>query len=649
MSEIKHPSILNPWQTYRQAKTLLKQTSRASNADWYREAYELDRQWHIWIDGAEMASAVFDRKSGQWIKGPDPVLPKDTGRSIGTEKSVSDDAVVGMHENLNQEQFEAVFSSFDENDLKRLHVSLSELVKGKEYGGKVKSLGIVLHVAEEFSLADLAPEYSMDDDFDSLRNLLGVDPMEALGDSTIDRLAQSWNLLPYWGIKEGERRSVSIQVSRKYHSLIEELTRYSRTRNIPIRTAVLSAPLEALRMAPFFLDASDTSKEGNIFVFNYQRFSALAVLDRSGELVMMRSLPHRPGQGHANRLGEVLVNTAASVGLEDPLVSIVLMSRVGQEALTTELGAFFSSRPPMNIGLVDPYEIEELKRIPESKIEMLTGDPDSLAKLAEDAPLKESETIQELGKGWALQDFLGENETDKEIYPSQKDLKMLRFFGYAKFAVLGVLVVLVGTTAWNYVRTITTDAWRLPDAEAGEAAASVEKKKQDRDRVMYWENVMARRSEGWLVMEVLLQLFEPGSGLIVSECTYEAAGEQDDQKARKLAFRRQWIVKGYGRSEGAAMLAKLSSNAYLKEKFENLSAEFGVESLRLDTDTRTLDVSMTQRQSPMPANNRFPASVARHYRTSFEITITQEFSEEDALALTMEPPKVAATESNSSN
>lgn len=644
MSEIKHPSVLNPWQTYRQAKTLLKQTSRASNADWYRDAYELDRQWHLWIDGARVESAVFDRRSGEWFKGPVPVLPKDTGRSAGTEKSVSSEAVVGMHENLNQDQFEAVFASFEEEDLKRLHIALSELVKSKDYGGKVKSLGLVIHVAEEFGLADLAPEYSMDDDFESLRDLLSVDPVEALGDHTIDRLAQSWNLLPYWGITEGERRCVAVQISRKYQPLIEELKNYSRTRNIPIQTAVVSAPLEALRMVPFLLDPADTSKNGNIFVFNYQRFSALAVLNPAGELVMMRSLPHRPGQPHANRLGEVLVNTAASVGLDDPLVSIVLMSPVGQEALTTELGAFFSGRPPMNIGLVDPYEIEELTRIPESRVEMLLGDSASIEKLSEEAPLKDSNTIQQLAESWALQDFLGPNETDKGIYPAQKDLKMLRFFGYGKFLVLGVLSILIAATAFNYIRTITTDAWRLDDSEAGQAAAVVEKKKQDRDRVNYWENVMARRSEGWLVMEVLLQLFEPGSGLIVSECTYEAEGKQDDQKARKLAFQRQWVVKGYARSEGSAMLAKLSSNTYLKEKFEGLSKEFGVESLLLDTDTRTLDVSMMQRQNPMPPNSRFPASVARHFRTSFEITITQEFSEEDALALTVEPPKVAATQ-----
>src|SRR5690606_23598503 len=150
---------------YRQAKQVLKHTSRASNADWYHEAMELDRQWHIWVDGRQVVSSVFDRKSGQWMEGPRAILPKDNGVSAGTRKPMDQDAVRALNDGLNQAQLDAIFAHFDEEDLRSLHESLSRLVRGKDFGGKVKSLGVVLHLADEFAIADLAPEFSMDDDF----------------------------------------------------------------------------------------------------------------------------------------------------------------------------------------------------------------------------------------------------------------------------------------------------------------------------------------------------------------------------------------------------------------------------------------------------------------------------------------------------
>ncbi|MCB1063123.1 MAG: hypothetical protein KDN20_09405 [Verrucomicrobiae bacterium] len=644
MIPVKHPNVLNPWQVYRQSKVLLKHTSRASNADWYHEALELDRQWHIWTDGVEVVSSVFDKKSGQWSEGPRAVLPRDTGASVGSKKAMDKDAIRGLHATLDSAQLDAIFAHFEESDLRSLHESLAGLIRGKELGGKVKSLGVVLHVADEFAVADLAPEYSMDEDFEAGKQLLQLLPAEALGDSSVDVLAHSWRLLPYWGVEEGERRSVAVQVSRRFQPLFYELNRYSESRNVPVIGCLVAAPLGALRMTPFFLEPSEQRGQGNILVYHYRHFSTLAVLNQGGELLQIRSLQHRPGQDFPAQLGDILVNTAASVGLADPLVTIVGMCDVGEDALVAELSAFFANRAPMNIGLVTPKEVEGLTGIVGGRVEMAMGDSALLSQLEEQAVFTGTETFKELGGGWARQDFYGVTEEEKEIYPSQKDLKLLRFFGYAKVLVIAALVFTIGLTSWDYIRAMGTEYWKMGASQAQTATVTLEKLRGDRKRVDYWENVMARRSEGWLVMEVLLQLFEVNSGIIVTECSYSAEGETSSNKATDLAFSRSWQIEGYAKTEGGATLAKLSSNNYLKERFEELAADFDADSLMLHTDTRELEVSMQQRQGQMPASDRFPASVARHYRNSFDITINQKFTDKDPLALTMKPPVIASTQ-----
>lgn len=642
MIQPRHPSVLNSWQIYRQAKQVMKHTSRASNGDWYHQAMELDRQWHIWVDGREVVSSVFDRKSGQWMEGPRAILPKDNGVSAGTRKPMEKDAARALNEGLNQAQLDAIFAHFDEEDLRSLHESLNKLIRGKDFGGKVKSLGLVLHLADEFAISDLAPEFSMDDDFVGTRELLQLEPAVVLGDSSIDVVGNTWRLLPYWGITEGERRAVALQISRRYQPLFFELERYSDSRNVPVIGCVVSAPLEALRLAPLLLESSEQTRAGNIFVFQYQRFSALSVLNQSGELIMTRALQHRHGQDYPSGLGEILVNTAASVGLAEPLVTIANMSGVNQESLVTELSAFFTSRPAMNIGLVTPSEIEGLSDIAGGRVEMALGDTERLSRLSEGNAMAGSQTISELDREWARQNFYGRSAEELEVYPTQKDLKMLRFFGYAKLLLLAGLVGTVAWTSFDYIKAMTTEAWKISSDAAQTASVTLEKMTKDRDRVNYWENVMARRSEGWLVMEVLLQLIEPDSGLIVTECSYNTEGDREVTKGDSLSFSRTWKIHGFARPEGQQALGRLSSNIYLKKRFEDLAAEFGAESLKLDTDTRTLEVSMQQRQSQMTPTERFPASVARHYRNSFEITITQEFSEKDALALTMKPPVLAS-------
>ena len=76
---------------------------------------------------------------------------------------------------------------------------------------------------------------------------------------------------------------MAIQICRRCQPLFYELDRYAQSHNIPIQTAAYSAPMEALRLAPIFLDPGEQQGAGNIVVFQYRRFSTLAVINTDGE------------------------------------------------------------------------------------------------------------------------------------------------------------------------------------------------------------------------------------------------------------------------------------------------------------------------------------------------------------------------------
>ncbi len=70
MATFQHPASLNVLQQFRQACSILRNTTRASNPAWYQNALELNFQLHIRPDGPGIATFYFDRKQDQWSAGP---------------------------------------------------------------------------------------------------------------------------------------------------------------------------------------------------------------------------------------------------------------------------------------------------------------------------------------------------------------------------------------------------------------------------------------------------------------------------------------------------------------------------------------------------------------------------------------------------
>lgn len=612
MNALNHPNELNYFDVYRQARRVMRHTSRAHNADWYRQPQELGRQWHIWLDGVEVVSAIFCAKSGKWFVGPAPILPARSGTGLPAE--------------------------YSPDELRSLHETLHDILKGKNTEGKANSLGVVLHVADEFGLAELAPEYGVDEEFDTIRSLLASDPWEAMGNQNLDLQANSWRLLPYWGVVDGERRSVAVQMGLQYGQFIARLKEYGEQRNIPVVVTGVSAPLEALRLAPIFLDGQHSGGHGQVLVYIYRAFTVLSLFTDRGGLLMVRCLPHRKGQDFPSGLGEALVNSSAAHNMDKPQVTIVPMREFDVEPLSKDLAAYFSSRAPMDIGLVHRKEISCLDGVPEHRVELGFRDPMIAEMLGTKEGFAASETFRQLDAGWATQNFYMDSELESSIYPSRSDLRMLRFFGLAKWFLAMALFGFGSLTGLEYIQTSNESYWSLDGPKARAAEIKVNDLESEKDRIERWENMMAKRSEGWLAMELLLGLFTPDSGLVVDDCSYAAEAEAAD-KAEQMSFQRIWTIKGFARDEGMAELARLGSRTYMEEKFAAIADEFGVDSLRSDTHTRRLVVNMQQKKGQMPAGERYPTAVARFYRNAFELKVIQSFDAEDSLALNLRPPQ----------
>jgi hypothetical protein len=353
---------------------------------------------------------------------------------------------------------------------------------------------------------------------------------------------------------------------------------------------------------------------------------------------MVRCLPHRKGQDFPARLGEALVNTAAAHNMDRPQVTIIPMRDFDFEELSKDLASFFANRAPLDIGLVHRGEVSCLKGLPENLVELGFRDPAVAEALSAKEGFAASDTFAQLDAGWAVQDFFGNAELEAAIYPARNDLKLLRFFGLAKWFLVMALLGFGSLTGLDYVRTLSQDYWRLDEPDAKTAEIKLSDLENEKKRIEHWENMMARRSEGWLAMEVLLGLFSPDGGLVVEDCSYVAEGEAVE-KSKQLAFSRHWTIKGFARDEGLAELARLGSRSFMEEKLKAIAEEFGIDSLRCDSHTRQLNVTMQQKKGQMPAGGRYPAAAARYFRNAFELKLTQSFGAEDPLALHFAPPE----------
>ncbi len=596
---------------YRQAKRILKTTSRAKEPSWYQEANELNLQWHLWIGPHTAASALYNKSLKQWWDGPD--LPP-----VGFEKDAH-----------------GTRAGLDTPSRAALHEIVRKLLSSKEYGGKAKSLGIILHLADGIRIRELAPEFAADDDFENLNELLISAPEVALGDDTVDNSDGQWRLLPLLGIQDGEKRSLAVQVSATLLPIATEFRNYGVMRNIPVIVNTRSAQLEAITGLAYLLPEIQKAGSGaTLALIHFEAMTLLFSTGNRGELQLVRPLMHRG----TNRLGpteihDVISQTAALLDIKDPNLVLVSLAGMSEEELVASLESYRTQFPQARFTCINTQKTPLTGWVPGGRLEFAVSVMDAPPG-TDEAPFQ-----KQLRERWTSQDFYGSSRDEKAKMPSRSDLRLLKYSGIAQKLALAVILAFAGWTGADFFVKMRSEAWQLAPDGAQEMEVTLAKLQKERAEWQHWEGLLEKRSEGWLAMEALLELFPANGGVILRTANYRAESDAAQQDKHEVGVKRHWEVSGYANPEIATQLPTLGSRTRVAELLNQIAKENHADYLLVDSNTRDLEVTLQQKQGSMPPSIEFPAKMARHFRTAFELSITQSLSPEDKLAININPLK----------
>ena len=296
---LQHPASLNAFQQYRQACSLLSDTSRATLPAWYQEALDLDYQVHIRHDGNSVRAFFYDRAKNEWSDAPP--LSEAT---------------------LTEEEAALIYAQ-------QLLTHVRSL--------KGKSLGVVVHVADEFATAELKPGLDNPAALPDLRKIAFDTPGEILDDSSVPPNQASWRVIPY-SAAGSETIGTTITLSRRLDPFFTVLRELGDSMNFPIITHSLSSPLVA--MAGLHTVVSKDRGKPFVGVFLYPWFTVMAFFNEHHDLRLIRSLQHR-GIRRPSNFRHALATTNASLEFEDPDLYVVPLGAEVDQKVAEDLERSF--------------------------------------------------------------------------------------------------------------------------------------------------------------------------------------------------------------------------------------------------------------------------------------------------------------------
>lgn len=576
MDALVPPAQLSAWQRFLQARRLHRETTRSKNVDWYRDALELECQLHLFLEGEEISEAhICFGKEGRknWVR-------------VSTPSLQASEEEIGEY--------------------------ISE-IRG-EFNGKPRSLAVILHLADEFAISELARANECPEDLKALSNQLINTPQEVLEDHSISVDELSFRLLPYPGAQSGQLFGCAITISRKCQAYLRQIRAISETLNFPIRTCALSAPLVALAALPQL--ASQLPSQPFSIFFSYSAFSVIAFFTAEGELVMLRSVRHHAG-GAPPHVGRIMQTMAAALELPEPLVYILPLSREETNHGLPELpgAAILNWRESSWFDPEVPLEFQG---------------PSSLLIDEEGEGLAASETFRGMAEQkWVTQDFLPATPEETELYPSQTEMKILRYGSAALRVGVAALVLFLGWTGIRAIRIINDEAWH----QTGEVSREGNKiLSSEIRRYEQWSSLLADRSKAWVSMELVNQIFPDPESVILSEANHRVRPEVVNEKDKKAGVVKEWTINGVSNAEALNHLTVISTTEGMGKVFEVVRKHTGDESLRTDLPSRTLLVNLLTSE-----NKRFKldggTKPEERFAHNFRLTITQRITAEDPIAI----------------
>jgi len=483
------------------------------------------------------------------------------------------------------------------------------------------SLGVILHVADEFATAELKPALDNPAALPDLREAAVLKPASILDDSSISPEQASWRVLPYPAQGSGVI-GTTITFSRQYAPFLEMLRNSGETRNFPIITHALSAPLVAImglaQCAPFAADKSAVA------VLQYPWFTALVFFNEHTDLLLIRTLQHRHLRNAPN-LRHALATTHASLELTDPDIFILSLGMDLDPGLQQELSSAF---PLSRVAQVTSATPEGMPAwCPEPAMAAI--------------PPPKGEPVRSMSFGilrdekWALQDFLPTPREVAEIYPTRSEMQFLRGLRLARLGLFAFAVLVLAWFGLGIFEVVRRDEWAFDPAQADVIKTRLGKLTAERNKSEYWDNLLADRSKAWTSMELLCRLFPERSGFLVKTFTHSVRPDPTPGLA-KVGFVKEWKITGYVRDEALDRLNILNTQEGIAAHFSEIARVTGNPAFNPAIGNRSLAVNVrTQENSgfkQLSAEETFDIDESS-YPYNFDITITQRFESTDPMAI----------------
>ncbi|MEP4078734.1 hypothetical protein [Haloferula sp.] len=576
-------------QLYRQASSVLRGTSRATNEGWYTSPFELEFQLHLRIDGTHADSWIHQPSTGKWTRGPE----------------ISEELIL---------------------DPTKVPEFAEEAVALAKQAG-AKALGVILHIADEFATTEIKPELDNPGALGELREAIINNPFSVLDDSSLSADDHSWRLIPY-PAAGSEAIATAIILSRHTSDFVSALRNYGTAKNFPVITEAVSAPLVALLSLPDL--KKSTNEHPFIAMLPYSRFTVLAFFNEHGDLRLLRTLQHR-GQRRPSNLRHAAATTAAALEMSNPEIYVMPMGGEPDPQMASDLKVVFDSSSIQEIDWTEtPYHIKEAADVTPELI--IAAD----LKREPESPLAASHTFSTLrADGWANQDFLPLPAAEAEVFPARSEMKLIRAAKYARLGLVAATLIALIWVGFGLLDMVRKPEWTFNQPEAEAVQSRLASLGVERQRIMHWDNLLEDRSKGWASMELLARLFPDKSGFLIKGFSHTATPENLPGQSQ-AGFVKEWRISGLAREEALERLADLNTREGITSAFTEVARVTGNQSYRTDLPSRSVVVNVKTLEhgayKPMPPEEMVAADETT-YPFMFDLTITQRFEAADPMAL----------------
>lgn len=571
--ETSEPNLL---QDYAYARSLLKNTSRGKNPDWYRDGNLLSNQLHLFETGSRYTAYFWNDAAAEWV-------------SVNPIPLKADAAV--LEEYIQYLKLEVV-------------------------PGSCRSLGVVLHLNQEASVFEFPnQEWSELQPGATLDELIRDNPSLVLQDRTLSDETMSFRVYPTPASPQVATSGCAVATSRRGEEVLTALRQIGNELNFPIRTTGLSSPVLLLSRLPRTLGPQ--SKPFCIML-RFDEFSFFGFHTAEGELIILRSIKHT-GKQLPHSLESTLTTTAASVELAELELKVFDCRVHKSPALETELGTVLFAidyevfLPPVSEELPLPIELSTFQ-IEDDNPELLFADTETFGG--------------NVAEGYHLQDFLSPSKGELDLLPSATDMKVLRLGRIATRVGLAACVGFGAFVAVSSFMKTSSPNWKNGEKATSEAMALT----QELSKVKATENFLADRSKGWVTLELFARLFPLDGSVQFASAEHRISTEGGNYRLTTAGMVKKWTIKGFAKADATDSLVRLNTQEGMGEVFEAVKDSTGNSSFDLAQKTRNLLVNLDLEENS-DFRTQAPQASSASYPYQFSLEVTQRIEAGDALAV----------------